>query len=97
MKEIPFEIDGAKVLSFCVFNNKVQKFPNPSYCISDIKDAKGLAICRYQNKNQCYLFFCDENWETLNDIDHADFKEAKETAESIYQGLENLWQNSGEV
>src|SRR5687768_2975161 len=92
MKTPPLKIDGAKVLSFCVFDKNIQKHENPSYRVSDTQNAKGLAICQYHNKNQFYLFFCDEDWETLNDTDHDNFEEAKAAAESIYQGLSNLWQ-----
>jgi len=50
-----------------------------------------LAIARYDGKSDCYLFLCDEVWETQNDMDHRTIDEACEFAESLYPGISNRW------
>jgi hypothetical protein len=51
----------------------------------------GLAIAQYEPDSGCYLFLCDENWETQNDSLHHDVAEAKAFAESLYPGVSARW------
>ena len=60
----PSELDGAKVLYYTPeWDYGAQKFPN-----GDIVDRfRYLAICKYIDDEQYYLFFCDESYEVIND------------------------------
>lgn len=60
----PSELDGAKVLYYTPEGDYgAQKFPN-----GDIADRfRYLAICKYIDDEQYYLFFCDESYEVIND------------------------------
>jgi hypothetical protein len=92
MEPPPVMIDGARVLWWaetagiaktdaCTFRegNRVQA------------SFAGLAIARYGGASDCYLFLCDEDWETQNDTDHGTVDEAREFAESLYPGISNRW------
>ena len=51
-----------------------------------------IAIARYEDEaSDCYLFLCDEEWETQNDTDHRSVDEARAFAESLYPGITNRW------
>ena len=54
----------------------------------------GLAIARYKPDSGCYLFLCDENWETQNDSLHRDLSEAEAFAESLYPGISARWRRT---
>ena len=88
----PTTIDGARVVWWadtagiaktdaCTFRegDRVQ----PSFA--------ALAIARYDGASGCYLFLCDEEWETQNDTDHQTIDEAREFAESLYPGISSRW------
>ena len=92
MKPPPPMIDGARVLwwadtagiaktNACTFRNgdRVQA------------SFAALAIARYEGASDCYLFLCDEQWETQNDTDHRSVDEARAFAESLYPGILNRW------
>lgn len=40
-----------------------------------------LAIARYDNSSDIYLFYCDEQWEVVADTCHASVQEAIAQAE----------------
>jgi hypothetical protein len=92
MEQPPTMIDGARVLWWadtagihktdaCTFRegNRVQAL------------FAGLAIAQYDGASDCYLFLCDQKWETQNDNDHRTIDEAREFAESLYPGISNRW------
>ena len=54
-----------------------------------------LAIAQYDGASGCYLFLCDEEWETQNDTDHQTIDEAREFAESLYPGIATRWRTAG--
>lgn len=54
----------------------------------------GLAVAQYRGAPDCYLFFCDEKWETRNDTDHRTIDEAKLFAEQLFPGIGLRWQEA---
>jgi hypothetical protein len=50
-----------------------------------------LAIARYDGASDCYLFLCDQDWQTQNDTDHHTIDEARDFTESLYPGISNRW------
>jgi hypothetical protein len=92
MEPPPTTIDGARVLLWadtagiaktdaCIFreDDRLQK------------SFAALAIARYDGTSGCYLFLCDEAWETQNDTDHQSLDDAREFAESLYPGISHRW------
>jgi hypothetical protein len=55
-----------------------------------------LAIAQYKPDAGCYLFLCDENWETQNDTLHRDLDEARAFAERLYPGISARWRPAAE-
>ena len=41
-----------------------------------------LAICRYENANECYLFGCDENYDVVSDSLWGSVEECQRVAEA---------------
>jgi len=92
MEPSPTVIDGASVLCWaetagiartdeCTFRAEGQAQ----------SEFAGLAIAQYEPGPDCYLFLCDENWETQNDSNHADLDQARAFAESLYPGISARW------
>ena len=92
MNHPPSMIDGAAVLFWaetagiakanaCTFraNGEVQS------------QFAGLVIARYVGDPSCYLFLCNENWETQNDTFHRNVNEARDFAEELYPGIGARW------
>jgi hypothetical protein len=93
----PKIIDGASVIcwadtagisktSACTFRAKGQ----------EQSQFAGLAIAQYKRDSGCYLFLCDQNWETQNDSLHRDVAEAKAFAELLYPGISVRWRLAAE-
>jgi hypothetical protein len=84
---MPGEIDGAKVIK----HSPIGSF---GYVVGDDgeeKEIKILAICNYDNKEECYLFACDEQFNVLGDTLHDSIEEAMEAALQIYEQKEITW------
>ena len=47
----------------------------------------GLALAQYDGEDGIYLFYCDENWNCLNDTHHADIAAAEVQAEFEFEGV----------
>lgn len=81
------EIDGAKVIEFTALS----KYGNAEYSNQEIVIIKRLAICNYDNKQQYYLFACDDSFNVLGDTVHNSIEEAKTFAISYYNEDDIRW------
>ena len=52
-----------------------------------------LAICKYEEEPGYYLFYCDANWNVLNDTYHETKELAIEQAELEFTGTAKTWDN----
>jgi hypothetical protein len=55
------------------------------------RDFYGLAICKYENGGGYYLFYCNEDWETITDTWHETMEDAMEQAEFEYTNTKTDW------
>lgn len=80
----PEELDGAKVLYYTPKDNYGYIY----YSNGDIaNNVKFLAICKYQNeKEEYYLFRCDENYEVVGDSVWNSIEECMNIANSSHGG-----------
>jgi len=53
--------------------------------------AAGLAICRHDDEEACYLFGCDEEWNAVTDTWHETLEKALQQAEFEYEGVSETW------
>lgn len=91
MKNIPSEIDGAKV----VYIGETEENLGYGWYIDDkIENAepqqkriKYLAICKYNHKNtdNCYLFACDEKFNCIHDLLYSSMDEALHNTKRYYK------------
>jgi len=94
MKKPPPKIDGANVLLFTEIDDRQKHTGKTRHFIDgELMGAfPRLAICQYEGDVGCYLFYCDENWETITDTLHDNLEEAKMHAEFEYEGITETWQ-----
>lgn len=80
----PEKLDGAKVLYYTPKDD----YGNIYYSNGDIADSiHFLAICKYQNeKEEYYLFRCDENYEVVGDSVWNSADDCMKTANSSHGG-----------
>ena len=80
----PKELDKAKVLYYTPKDNYGYIY----YENGEIADSvQYLAICKYQNeKQQYYLFRCDEKYEVVGDSVWNSIEECMGVANSSYEG-----------
>jgi predicted double-glycine peptidase len=91
----PNELDGAKVIVY------TKNTPNNNYGTVDSidennvvlgeKNITALAICKYANCEECYLFSCDSHWEVIGDTFHNTIAEAKSWAKISFSVNELDW------
>lgn len=83
------EIDGAEVLTYT--QNK--DFGFVEFENREKKLITVLAICRYDQKEECYLFACDDQVNVLGDTLHYTMEEAMDFAKEYYGQEEMEWQD----
>jgi hypothetical protein len=49
------------------------------------EDITALAICKYSNEQEVYLFACNRSWNVIGDTLHNSIDAAKEFAEDYYE------------
>jgi hypothetical protein len=92
MKPSPPTIDGASVLLWAETAGIAKTDACTFRAAGQVqREFAGLAIARYEPGSGCYLFLCDENWETQNDSLHDDVDDARAFAESLYPGISARW------
>jgi hypothetical protein len=52
----------------------------------------GLAICRCEEENCFYLYYCDSDWNEITDTWHQTLVGATHQAEFEFEGISNTWQ-----
>jgi hypothetical protein len=94
MHPVPSTIDGAVVLWFTPIDDSHRYTGNCRHEVRGVLlgPASGLAICQYRKEGGFYLFYCDENWNTLTDTYHESVERAQEQAEFEYEGTTQTWQ-----
>ena len=92
----PSEIDGATVLFFTAIDDRHRPTGKCRHFVSGQLQgpAAGLAICRYDEQGGAYLFYCDEDWQTITDTFYDSVEEAKRQAELEYDGVAQTWQSA---
>ncbi|MDQ0057886.1 hypothetical protein [Paenibacillus harenae] len=69
---IPAQLDGARVIMY--IENDVNRTITKMFYEEEDGSAKevlitGLALAKYEQSNEYYLFLCDTNWEIHQDFD----------------------------
>jgi hypothetical protein len=67
----PLTIDGAKVLSIADLSDS-RRTSNTRHVVNGVEraDFAALAIAQYDANPGFYLFYCDEDWNTITDTYH---------------------------
>lgn len=90
-QEPPSIVGGASVALYTVLDHRHRPTGACSHVVAGEPQAPfaGLAIC--QSEDGYFLFYCDEDWNTVTDTWHASLAEAKEQAEFEYEGVGDTW------
>ena len=61
----PSEIDQASVVAYIILEQKHQNTGNTSHIVKGelLTEFNGLAICKYSDSKEHYLFYCNDSWE----------------------------------
>jgi hypothetical protein len=89
----PSKIDKADLIAYLILDSNNIRTGNTKQIVNGdlVKDFYGLAICTYNNDKGYYLFYCNENWETITDAWHETMEEAVDQAVFEYTNTENGW------
>ena len=90
---IPNEIDGANLICYLSLDSKHIKTGNTKHWVGGqlLEEIFGLAICKYNNSDGFYLFYCDKNWQTITDTYHDTVEDAKDQAEFEFLNTKIAW------
>jgi hypothetical protein len=88
MQSPPVTLDGARVLKVADLTS-TQATGLISHKIGDkpITDFTAIALAKYDNEPGVYIFYCDDEWNVLTDMLHADLADAEEQARLEFRGL----------
>jgi len=87
------EIDGASIIKYLVLDGKHVQTGSTRHFVDGqlLQEIYGLAICKCDDEAGFYLFYCDENWNTLTDTYHDSLAEAERQAEYEFTNPSNSW------
>lgn len=83
------EIDGATVIC----HTEPNKFGYVEFENGERQQIRVLAICKY-NKEEFYVFACDDEFNVLGDTVHTNYDEAMKFATEYYDHEETIWINA---
>ncbi|HEY4326170.1 MAG TPA: hypothetical protein VGN20_19440 [Mucilaginibacter sp.] len=90
--DVPDVIGSANVICYAVVNLCLPTYNTQHYANGELLGvAYGLVICKYENDDGCYLFYCDDQWVEFADTWHETTDDAKDQAEYEYAGITNNW------
>lgn len=84
------KIDGAAVIYYTEPNN----FGYVEYEDGALLQIQRLAICRYDQEDQYYVFACDSEFNVLGDTVHSSVEDAMKFATYYYRPDEIVWINA---
>jgi len=93
--DIPRRVGGAEVFKYSEIDSRHKHTKSCNHDINGkvLGKAKWGAICKYENSDMYYLFFCYEESE-LSDTVHESMEEAMEQAEFEYEGIRKTWKKT---
>jgi hypothetical protein len=82
MKKSPSHIDNAKVLAVADLGDvKPTGTTRHTVAGEEVSDFAALAIAKYDSDSGVYLFYCDEQWNSVTDTYHENWDQAMSQAE----------------
>jgi hypothetical protein len=87
-------INWAKVILFTPIDERHRHTGKCRQIVAGVLEGPlaGLAICRYDHEEGCYLFGCDASWRSVTDTWHQTVEEAMRQAKFEYEGVTTTWQ-----
>lgn len=89
--ELPTTLDGANLLFSNMLSDEHVPTGFTTHNAEGYERLDRLAICKYEQDPGYYLFYCDSNWNVLNDTYHDSKAQAIEQAELEFTGTGNTW------
>jgi len=95
MNKPPPELDGAKVLKHAVLTDATENTGNVLHHVNgvDLTNIRALAICKYDDNEDYYLFYCDSGWKVMTDLCRETLDAALGQAEFEYKGIKEHWED----
>jgi hypothetical protein len=89
--ETPTTIDEATVIQTNILSSEHVQTGFTIHHAEDFERLNQLAICKYEEDPGYYLFYCDSNWNVLNDTYYDSKEQAIEQAELEFKGTAKTW------
>lgn len=95
MDKPPPTIGSAKVLAYAAVDESIEWAGEGRIFVGDPLKPLGrvpkLAICKFPNKSEYDLFYCDDEWGVLACLPNSSLGDAKNRAEEDYRGISTKW------
>jgi hypothetical protein len=94
MSEPPLLLDGARVLEYALLDAGASAGRRSVVAEGvpfTLDTGSRLAIAEDLAKGGVYLLHCNPDWETLVAAPYADVESARESAQSVYTGIDVHW------
>ena len=95
MNNPPPELDGARVLKYAVLTDEIRNTGNVWHRVNglDLPKVYALAICKYDDNEDYYIFYCDSDWNVMTDLCRETLDAALGSAELEYKGITKHWKD----
>lgn len=89
----PKTLDGFRVVEYARVDTSVDPTGTCRHFVkgSLMAPACALAICKGDESQGYYLFYCDADWNPMTDTWHRTVEDAKRQAAFEYAGIEEKW------
>ena len=89
MENAPPVLDGLQVLLHSFLDDRHRATGACRHFVGGIRRESfaALAICRGADNDDCFLFYCDENWSVVTDTWHRTLDDAEHQAEWEFEGV----------
>jgi len=97
MEAAPEELGGTEVLLYTGIDDRHRPTGAVQHIVGGVLQPpfQGLAICSNEGDAGYFLFYCDEDWDTVTDTWHRSIEEARAQAEFEYEGVSRTWVERG--
>ncbi|MEO9801724.1 MAG: hypothetical protein ABJF04_00685 [Reichenbachiella sp.] len=92
---LPTEIDDAPILLLNRIDKQLHTSTGATVHTVDgeqMEQPAFLAICKYEQDEGIYLFYCNRTFNPMNDTYHESIEQAIEQAEFEFEGTKNTWE-----
>jgi hypothetical protein len=91
----PKEIGGASVLKYAFLRDGIKITGNILHLVNgqELPTFHALAICKYKDKEDHCIFYCDSRWTVMTALSRDTLDAALAQAECEFKGISKHWKD----